>query len=489
MKRIAIALPGLLLLTACKVGPNYSRPQAQAPEGFREAPKTEDPKSFADTPWWELFDDPALQTLVDEALKNAPSLQIATSRVEEARSRAMIAKADYWPQVNYGVGAARSKDFDPFGNLMTGNRFQAQISVSWEIDLWGKTRRSSEASFAEFLSTVSARRAVLLSLVSEVAANYFELRGLDLQLEVAQRTAKTQQDTLDLFTRRLAGGVSNKLETSRAEANLGQALAAIPNLQRQITLKENQLCLLVGRLPGPIKRGKGLLEQSQAPQVPIGLPSSLLERRPDVMAAEQQLMAANARVGVATANMIPTLTISGFFGLSSADQSKLTDTSASGVWGIGAGLFGPIFQGKRLSSIKQATVAASKTARVQYQQAVMEGFREVSDALVSRTRYEEVVRAQQRTVDALTLAVKLANERYQGGLSSYLEVLDAEQLLFSAELLLAQSRTSYAISYVTIYKALGGGWKLGDHWQKGSGSGAPPADGKPKEATAPAAKS
>lgn len=487
MKRSAIALPGLLLLatTACNVGPDYTRPDTKPPEAFRDTAKTEDPASFADSPWWEVFQDPALQGLIEEALKSAPSLQIATSRVEESRARNRISKADYWPQVNYGIGAARSKDFDPFGNLVTGNSFQAQIGVAWEIDLWGRTRRSSEASFAEYLGTVQARRAVLLSLVSEVAANYFELRGLDLQLEIAQRTAKTQQETLDLFNRRLTGGVSNKLETSRAEANLGQALSAIPNIERQISLKENQLSALLGRMPGPIPRGQALLDQAKAPQVPVGIPSALLGRRPDVMAAEQQLVAANARIGIATANMIPQLNISGFLGLANADQSKLTDTSASGVWGLAAGLVGPIFQGNRLSAIKETAVASAETARAQYRQAVVEGFRDVSDALRSRNRYEQVIQAQQRTVDALTLAVKLAGERYQGGLSSYLEVLDAEQLLFDAELLLAQTRTAYALSYVSIYKSLGGGWKLGDDWNRAQAQPAAPASGPAPAPQAP----
>lgn len=487
MKRAAIALPGLLLLTACKVGPDYTRPpvsQAPVPEIHRGLDKAES-ASFADAPWWDVFKDPALQSLIDEALKNATSIQIATARVEESRARVGFTKSDYFPQVGYGLGAARSKDFNAAGNLVTGNMFNAQVGVSWELDLWGRSRRSNEVSRAFYTGSVVTRRAVMLALVSELATDYFQLRGLDLQLEIANRTAKTQQDTLDLFNRRLLGGVSNKLETSRAEANLGQALATIPELERQIFLKENQICALLGRLPGPIPRGSALLDQTQAPQVPAGLPSALLERRPDVIAVEQNLVAANARIGIAQANFFPQLNLSGFLGLANADQTKLTDQTASGIWGVAAGLVGPIFQGGRLTSVKEGAVAAAQAARLEYQQTVLESFREASDALQSRRKYEQVIQAQARQVDALAMAAKLAGERYQGGLSSYLEVLEAEQQLFGAELVLAQARTSYALSYVFIYKALGGGWQLGDDWTRTQA----PATNQPQAATPSPAKS
>lgn len=462
MKRAAIALPAILVLCACKVGPDYVRPEARAPEAFRSLDKAET-ASLADAPWWDIYQDPVLQSLVDEALKSAPSIMIANARVEESRARLGFAKADYFPQFNYGAGAARGRDFNALGNLATANQFQVQASMSWEIDLWGRTRRQNELSKALYLSSIEGRRGVLLSLVSDLASNYLQLRGLDLQLEIAKRTAQSQQETLDLFNRRLTGGVSNKLETSRAEANLGQALAAIPDLERQIFQKENQICILLGRTPGPIPRGKTLIEQAQ-PQVPAGMPSSLLERRPDVIAAEQELVAANARIGIAQANFFPQLNLSGLVGLSNSDQTKLTDQSQSGIWGIAAGLAGPIFQGGRLTSLKEASVAAAQAARVQYQQTVLESLREVSDAFQARQRYEQVIKAQSRRVDALAMAVDLAGQRYTGGLSSYLEVLEAQEKLFGAELDLAQIRTSFALSYVQIYKSLGGGWKQGDDW-------------------------
>jgi multidrug efflux system outer membrane protein len=477
MKRAAVALPGLLLLAACKVGPDYTRPttanQQPLPETHRNLDKAES-ASFADAPWWDAFKDPVLQSLIDEALKNASTLQIATARVEEARARTGISKADYFPQVGYGLSASRGKNFDPFGNLVTTNLFNAQLGVSWEIDLFGRSRRYNESTRAQFAGSVQARRATMLALVSDLAANYFELRGLDLQLEIARRTAKTQQETLDLFNRRLLGGVSNKLETSRAEANLGQALATIPELERQIFQKENQICALLGRFPGPIARGNTLMEQVQPPMVPAGIPSALLERRPDVITAEQQLVAANAQIGIAQANRFPQLNLSGLIGLSNTDQTKLTDQSQSGIWGVTAGLLGPIFQGGRLTSIKEERVAAAQAARLEYQQIVLESLRESSDALQSRQKYEQVIQAQTRQVDALAQAAKLASERYQGGLSSYLDVLEAERELFSSELSLAQARTAYSLSYVFIYKALGGGWQLGDDWTRAQSGGAPP---------------
>jgi multidrug efflux system outer membrane protein len=482
MKRVAIALPGLLLLTACKVGPDYTRPtasQQSLPETHRSLDKAES-ASFADAPWWDAFKDPALQSLIDEALKNASTLQIATARVEQARAQTGISKADYFPEINYGVGASRGKNFSPFGNLVTANQFNVQLGVSWEIDIWGRSRRYNEATRAQFMGSIQARRATMLSMVAELASDYFQLRGLDLQLDIAKRTAKTQQETLDLFNRRLLGGVSNKLETSRAEANLGQALATIPELERQIFQKENQICALLGRFPGPITRGNPLMEQGQAPQVPAGIPSALLERRPDVIAAEQQLVAANAQIGIAQANRFPQLNLSGLIGLANSDQSKLTDQSQSGIWGLTAGLVGPIFQGGRLTSIKEEREAAAQAARIEYQQTVLESFRETSNALQSRLKYEQVIQAQTRQVDALAQAAKLASERYQGGLSSYLDVLEAESTLFVSELSLAQARTAYTLSYVYIYKALGGGWQLGDDWSHSQ------ATTKPAPAPAPA---
>ena len=460
MKRLSVlALAGLL--TGCAVGPNYKRPALTVPEQARGGVAPAEASSLADQPWWEVFGDDALKSLIGEALQKNYDVRAAAWRVEEFRARAGIARADLFPQIQYSGQWSRSRQSE---FLVPGstpiNLHDVNLGVSWEIDLWGRIRRLSEAALAQYFSTREARRGVLLSVVSEVAQSYFELRELDARLEIARRTTEAFQGTYDLFNRQLTGGIASGLEVSRAEAALGTAAATIPDLERQIVAQENLLCFLLGRNPGPIARGASLTEQSIPPQVPVGLPSTLLERRPDLRQTEQQLVAANANVGAALASFFPTISLTGAYGGVSPQVSELFQ--AGKTWSVAAGLTGPLFEGLRLKNQYDANFALFQQAKVQYESAVTNAFGEVSTALVAHEKLAAVERQLARSVAAYLEAVRLANLRYLAGLSSYVEVLDAQQQLFPAENALAQARFSRLANFVQLYKALGGGWDIGD---------------------------
>ena len=477
MKKAVAAALLPLVMAGCAVGPNYRRPPITVPEQARGQLESAQAASLADAAWWDVFQDETLKVLIDEGLRNGYDVRIAAARVEEARANAGIARADFFPQIQYQAQWSRSRQSGAaFGipNIPPINLHDVNLGASWEIDLWGRIRRSSEAALALYLGTQEARRGVLLSLVSEVATQYFQLRQLDLQLAIAKRTAGTFQETFDLFNRRLEGGAASALETSSAEAALATVAAQIPRLESQIVAQENAICLLLGRNPGPIARGALLTEQVVPPEIPSGLPSDLLERRPDLRQAEQQLVSANANVGVAMANFFPTISLTGALGGISPEVSTLfTDGK---TWSIAAGLTGPLFQGLRLKNQYDARVAQWQQAKLQYEQAVTSAFAEVSSALVSHEKLVEVERQQARAVEAFGQAVRLSNDRYLAGLASYLDVLQAEQQLFPAENALAQARFDRLANFISLYKALGGGWQLSDPtWNR---SGAPLAPGK-----------
>ena len=477
MKKAVAAALLPLVMAGCAVGPNYRRPPITVPEQARGQLESAQAASLADAAWWDVFQDETLKVLIDEGLRNGYDVRIAAARVEEARANAGIARADFFPQIQYQAQWSRSRQSGAaFGipNIPPINLHDVNLGASWEIDLWGRIRRSSEAALALYLGTQEARRGVLLSLVSEVATQYFQLRQLDLQLAIAKRTAGTFQETFDLFNRRLEGGAASALETSSAEAALATVAAQIPRLESQIVAQENAICLLLGRNPGPIARGALLTEQVVPPEIPSGLPSDLLERRPDLRQAEQQLVSANANVGVAMANFFPTISLTGALGGISPEVSTLfTDGK---TWSIAAGLTGPLFQGLRLKNQYDARVAQWQQAKLQYEQAVTSAFAEVSSALVSHEKLVEVERQQARAVEAFGQAVRLSNDRYLAGLASYLDVLQAEQQLFPAENALAQARFDRLANFISLYKALGGGWQLSDPtWNR---SGAPPAPAK-----------
>jgi multidrug efflux system outer membrane protein len=464
---LALSLLGLLagfafvLVTGCAVGPNYERPPIASPVEFRGAQPTQAEASFADSRWWEVLQDDRLQGLIDEALKNGFDIRAAAWRVEEARANAGIAKSQYFPEIAGEAGWTRgrvSEFISPIpGTLELTN---ASVGFSWEVDLWGRIRRLNEAALARYLATEEARRGVLLSLVSDVATNYFQLRSLDFEKEIAVRTAQAFRETHELFSNRHEAGLASELETASAAAPLRTTQAVIPDLERRITAQENQIAFLLGHRPEEIPRGAALNDQILPPAIPAGLPSDLLKRRPDLRQAEQELIAANADVGVTVANYFPSLRLTGAFGGVAPQVSELF--SGGKQWSIGGGLFTPIFQGRRLKNENRAARARFEQAKVNYERAVTNAFGEVSTALVAYERLAHVEEEQAQAVDFYRQAVALANSRYRSGLADYLDVLLAQRQLFPAENALAQIRFNRLAVLVDLYRALGGGWQLPD---------------------------
>jgi len=330
--------------------------------------------------------------------------------------------------------------------------------MAWEIDVWGRIRRATEASLADLFAIEDVRRAVVLNVITDVAQAYFELRELDLELAIALRTRDSFQQTLDLFTRQLRGGVGNKLATSRAAAALAATAATIPDLERQIVAKENQIAILLGRTPGSIVRGASLTEQTQPPDVPAGLPASLLERRPDVLAAEQAIVASNAVVGVALGNFLPRFGLTSLYGGQSSELENILKGPAN-IWSIGGSVLGPLFQGGRLYYDYKGSVAAWEEAKLAYEQSVLNALGEVSNTLVAREKFAEARLELEQQVVSLQDSVRFSMMRYTGGLASYYEVLEAQQELFPAENALARTQLNQLVAFVQLYRALGGGWQ------------------------------
>jgi outer membrane protein, multidrug efflux system len=457
--RLVVATALFLSLSACAVGPNYTRPSVETPPAYRGSEGPQDRKSIADLPWWDVFRDPTLKGLVEEALAANYDARIAAARVEQARYAVGVTRADLMPQVGYTGSAERGKLFvTPSTPNQTANVFLGAFQMAWEVDVWGRIRRATEASLADLFATEDVRRGVVLTLITDVAQAYFELRELDLELEIAKRTRDSFQQTLDLFMRQLLGGVGNKLATSRAEAALADAAATIPELENEIVAKENQLSILLGRQPGEIARGAALTDQPIAPDIPPGLPSSLLERRPDILAAEQNVVATNALIGVAVANFFPRFGLTSLYGGQSGDIDNVVK-SAGQVWAIGASITGPLFQGGRLYYGYKGSVVEWQVAALAYEQSVLNALADVSNALVARQKFMAANVERKRAVDALTESVRLSIVRFTGGLADYFEVLEAQQQLFPAELILARNELNQLVSVVQLYRALGGGWR------------------------------
>jgi multidrug efflux system outer membrane protein len=461
VRKLSALLVLFALATGCAVGPNYKQPPVTAPDKYLEVQGPPAPApSLADQPWWEVFRDEKLQALIDEALGKGFDVQLAVLRVEEARARAGISRSEFFPQVGYGGQWSRTQQssFVPPFDHSTNNLHTVNVNFGWELDIWGRIRRLNEAAKAQYLATDEARRGVLLSLVSDVARTYFQLRELDEELVITKQTVEAFQGTADLFQRKLAEGAASALETSYALAALNQVSAQVPQIERQIEATENQLNLLLGRNPAAVARGRGLGEQPLPPEVPAGLPSELLQRRPDIRQTEQQLVAANALVGVATANFFPTISLTGLFGGVSPDVNNLFP--AGRTWQIAAGLFGPLFQGGRLVSQYDVAYAQWQQAVVSYEQTVTTAFAETTTVLYARQKIAGSVSELTQAVDNYREMVRLTNLRYNSGLANYFEVLYAMQQLFPAEIILARARLDQLTNTVDIYKALGGGWKL-----------------------------
>ena len=464
--RITSIVVTAALLGGCALGPNYKRPEVAKPETFRGQAATE-AASFADTPWWEAFQDPALQALIQEALHTNHDAAIAAARVQEARANVSVARSGLFPSLDYGATAGRARL--PLGGLnlpdgtdhKTTDVFVGTMSMSWELDIWGRVRRSNEAARATLFSTEEARRGVWLTLVSDLAQAYFQLLALDVQLSIAENSTQAYQGTYDLFQDRFNVGVASRLETSRALGALGNARATIPQIQSAIVARENQISILLGKQPGPIPRGKPMYAQPVAPTVPAGLPSALLDRRPDLRQAEQQLVAANARVGVAKAEFFPKLSLTALFGAASPELHALTGGGAT-VWAVAGMLSGPLFNYGRTTGNYKASIAQWEQAKLQYEQAVLGALREVADSLTALGKFGDAETGQATAVNGLEDAVVHATDRYRQGLASYYEVLEAQQQLYPAQNTLAQIRANRLLAYVQLYKALGGGWKMND---------------------------
>ena len=476
--RLVAAVLAGALLGGCAIGPDYKRPAVVEPATFRGQAAAE-AASLADAPWWEAFQDSALQALIAEALRSNYDVRIAAARVQEARANLKIARSDLYPSLDYGVTAGKARL--PLGGLnlpdgtdhRTSDVFVADMTLSWELDIWGRVRRSNEAARAALFATEEARRGVWLTLISDLARAYFELLALDVQLQIARDSTQAYQGTYNIFLDRFNVGTASQLETSRALGALGGAQATIPQLESEIVAKENQIRILLGKEPGPILRGRPMYAQPVAPAVPAGLPSALLERRPDLRQAEQQLVAANARIGVAKAEFFPKLSLTALLGTASPELSALTGGGAT-VWAVAGMLSGPLFNVGRTTGRYRASIAQWEQARLQYEQAVLTSLREVSDALTALSKLSDAEAGQDTAVKALQDAVVHATNRYRQGLAGYFEVLEAQQQLYPAQATLAQIRRNRLTAYVQLYRALGGGWNLKDaEWRAADATGTP----------------
>jgi len=460
MRRLFLLTCVALALGGCTVGPNYVRPAVDTPPSWRMTDAQA--KDVANTAWWGQFDDPVLDNLIGAALRENLDLQIASARVDEFSGRYGFVRADLFPQVGANAAAGRQRTTEETGNALspgfnsTLNNYSATLGATWELDVWGRIRRATEAARAELVGSEEGRRAVILSLVGSVAGSYVNLRDLDRQLEIAKETAKTRGDSLGIFKLRFEGGFTSEVEYVQVKSQYEEAMAVIPAVEKAITLQENALCVLLGRNPGPIPRGK-TIDQLVLPSIPAGLPSDLLARRPDILQAEQNLVAANARIGVAKAAYYPAISLTGFFGVASTDLSNLF-TGPAQVWSYSAPITMPIFTAGKIAGNVQASEAIQRQALAGYRQSIQTAFREVDDSLSDQARTREQLAAQARQVQALQKYVELAQLRFDNGYTSYLEVLDAQRTLFNVQLDYTKNQGVLFQALINLYKAMGGGW-------------------------------
>jgi len=457
-------LPVLLcgLLLGCAVGPEYRRPAADIPERFRGAavPETSGPDnvSLGDRKWWEIFRDETLQELIRTALRENDDVRIAAARVAQARERVGLARADELPSISGAASSERQRNPQQvFLPAFETGVYRMNLSLSWELDFWGKYRRATESARADLLTAEWARQAVLSSLVSDVAGAWLRLRELDLELAIAKRTLASRRESLRLVRLEEEHGAVSMLDVRQAEQLVFTSGETVPELERRIGQQENLIRTLLGKSPGDVPRGTAT-EQPLPPEVPAGVPSSLLERRSDIRRAEEELIAMNARIGVAKAAWFPRIALTADGGYQSTALSALFSGPAQ-MWNIGGGLTQPIFEGGRIRSNVRLAEARREEASAAYRQAIRQAFRDVSDALISRRKFREFREQQEQLTRSAEEATRLSNLRYKGGAAGYLEVLDGETRQFSAELTLAQARLNEQLAFVQLYKALGGGWQ------------------------------
>ena len=463
MNKLIALVCAALLTSGCTVGPNYKKPAATVPGAYRgltpEETANTGPASIGDQKWWEVFQDEQLKTLIRTALQQNYDVRIAGARILEAQAQLGITRADQFPTVSAGAGlsdqrSAKGKFFPAF----EGSTGQLNTSAAWELDFWGKFRRATEAARANLLASEWARQEVIVTLVANVSAGYFQLRALDLELEISKRTLASRQESLRL-TRSLADhGATSMLDVRQAEQLVFTAAAEIPTLEQRIEQEENLISILLGKNPDSVPRGQELTEQARPPKVPPGLPSALLERRPDIHEAEQQLIAANAQIGVARAAYFPQISLSGEAGFQSAALTNLFSGPA-GLWNFGASLTQPIFTAGRLRSNVRFTEAQRQAALLFYEQTIQGAFRDVSDALIAYRKSTEFRTQQELLFQSAQDSARLSHLRYSGGVTGYLEVLTNETNAFSAELGLVEAQLNELLALVQLYQALGGGWQ------------------------------
>jgi outer membrane protein, multidrug efflux system len=477
----------MLLVSACKLGPDYHRPAEEVPESYRfDANPT--PGSFADQGWWEVYQDPTLQALLTDALAHNLDVRIAATRVEQAAALLGSTRLQQLPQASVSFAAQRQRTSQYIlapGEPAIVNVFSLQGSLSYEVDFWGKYRRASEAARAQLLSTEGARDDVTAGLIASVATAYFTLQTLDEQVAITRRTIETRQKFVQLTEGQHERGTVSGLDVATAQAQLAVAEASLPDIERQIAQLEDQLSVLLGHNPGPILRNAdGELKRMAAPEPPpvppAGLPSSLIERRPDVREAEQNLVAANAQMGVAKANLFPTISLTATDGGVSTALSNLF-TAPARAWSLGGSLLQPLLDPQRSLYQLDLADAQKREALLQYEERVRTAFQEVSDALIARQKYAEVEHALQTGVDAQRKADTIALARYRVGNASYFDVINADRDLFTAELTLSSANLNTLLSVVQLYRALGGGWQA----RPTTGSEAQPATDAPRGSPQP----
>jgi multidrug efflux system outer membrane protein len=461
-KRTLLVCAVAIIASGCMVGPDYKRPDVSVPSVYRgddAQPTSSSTSTFGDLAWTSVFPDPDLQQLIRTALEQNYDVRVAAARILQAQSQVTIARAPIFPTVDGSVTG-------PY-NAYTGSErplpdstFQPQagFAVAWELDFWGRFRRATEAAQAELLASDDGRYAVMATLVAEVGRAYLTLRALDVTLEISRRTVASRTESLELVQARLEGGVAGILDVRQAETLLYTATKTIPEFERQIEQQENFINVLLGQNPGPVERGPPLDVQIAAPSLPPGLPSELLTRRPDIRAAEQKLVAANAQIGVAKSLLYPQVTISGFAGAGSSTIGG-SNFGPYGVFSALPAITLPLFNAGRLRANVDFNEAVAQEAALRYQQTLLQALREVSDALIDIRKRREFRQQQQLLVKALVEASEVANLRYEGGVSSYLEVLDTERQLFDAKFQLVEAVRDESVSVIQLYKALGGGWQ------------------------------
>ena len=448
-----------LLLAGCAVGPNYKRPETvPVPTGWRDTTQALRDSSYANIPWWGVLGDTTLQALIREALKQNRDVHIALARVNEARALLGVQRLELYPQIDIRAGARHSDGADSLLSGITNkDAFYVGAGLSWELDFWGRIRRLNESARATLLASEQGRRGVIMTVVSEVARAYLEMLDLDGQVAIADSQATIRRQSLDLARARYEGGLTSELDVRQGEAALAIAEGTLSNALRQRTQKENELSVLLGHPPGGVPRGLPLAQQKFPQVIPAGLPSGLLERRPDVLQAEEQLRASNARIGAAIGALFPTISLTSVGGTISSDVGNLFKTG-TGFWNIAGNLIQPIINHSRNRKQVAAERARTEAAVGQYENAVLNAFREVEDGLTDVQRLREEADAASRAATAATLAVGLAADRYEGGVDTYLTLLDAQREQLNAQLQESQLQRQQRVAVVRLYKALGGGW-------------------------------